>query len=120
MERMRVGFEGCPAALHVELARDPTDRLRGLAGRPQLFPNTGMLFDMEEPGRYGFHMVGVFFPLDIIFVSDIGQVVTIHHNAPPGEAGPFAPRTPARWIVEAPGGWAESNGVRPGMTMRVF
>jgi len=120
MQWMRVGFDGSPAVLHVELAREQADRLRGLAGRPQLLPDTGMLFDMDEPGLHGFHMVGVHFPLDIIFVSDAGQIVSIHHNAPPGEAGPFAPRTPARWIVEAPGGWAAESGVRPGMRMRVF
>lgn len=120
MQRTRVSFEGCPSVLHVEFAREQADKVRGLSGRPQLLPDTGMLFDMVEPGLHGFHMVGVYFPLDIIFVSEAGRIVSIHHNAPPGEAGPFAPSTPARWVVEAPGGWVADSGVRPGMMMHVF
>jgi uncharacterized membrane protein (UPF0127 family) len=84
---------------------------QGLAGRPALADGSGMLFDMYVETLHRFHMIGVAFPLDFIFVSSNQRVVLVRPSQPPG--------TPvvagiARWVIEAPAGWAARHGVRAG------
>jgi uncharacterized membrane protein (UPF0127 family) len=100
--------------LAVEIARTPDELLTGLSGRPTLTPDTGMLFDMGRTDLHGFHMVGVHFPLDILFVhaTEHGAwIFSVAHQVQPGDPGPIMSPRPCRWIVEAPGGWCREHGV---------
>ena len=74
-------------------------------------PDAGMLFDMMTDDYHAFHMVGVAFPLDFIFVTSDRRVLIILHRQPPGliEVG-----ATARWVIEASGGWASRHDVRAG------
>jgi uncharacterized membrane protein (UPF0127 family) len=69
--------------LSVEVADTPAERGRGLSGREMLPENSGMLFVFDTPGRYGFWMYGMKFPLDIIWIDERLRVVYFVENAQP-------------------------------------
>jgi uncharacterized membrane protein (UPF0127 family) len=116
MRHARVLFSdvgGAPAApLFVEIPTTLDEMFRGLAGRPSLNESAGMLFDMGGEAVHRFHMIGVAFPLDFLFVAGDGRVSSIRPSQPPG-----LPEVSgvARWVIEAPGGWAARSHVRVGM-----
>lgn len=74
------GNEICPAGLQlnihigaqvfdVEVADSSTERQRGLSGRRELSAGSGMWFEFESPGWYGFWMREMNFPIDLIWIS---------------------------------------------------
>lgn len=52
---------------------------KGLGGRKDMCEYCAMLFVFKEPGRYGFWMKGMNFPIDIIWIRK-GRVVHIEKN----------------------------------------
>jgi uncharacterized membrane protein (UPF0127 family) len=101
------------ASLLAELAATPAQMQQGLSGRASLPDGFGMLFDMGAQGHHVFHMLGVAFPLDFIFVGEDGRVSSIVHDVPS-----YAPEligADSRWVIEAPAGWAARHGIQPGM-----
>lgn len=57
-------------------------RAQGLSGRNSLPLNQGMLFVFPEFGNYGFWMVGMKFPIDIVWISG-DEVVGVTENIDP-------------------------------------
>ncbi len=113
MHRARVLFNRCGAtgALFVELPLTPAEMQQGLMGRPSLAEDSGMLFDMGVEDEHWFHMNGVQFPIDFIFVAADGRIASILPGQLPGV---LKVSGRARWIVEAPDGWAARRGLRVG------
>ncbi len=101
----------------VELARSPEEQQQGLSFRPLLAADEGMLFvyDVAQPQR--FWMLGMKFPLDIIFLND-HRVVYVASNVPPpvGLAPPVTVSSPtdADMVLELPAGTAERAGIVEG------
>lgn len=58
-------------------------RLRGLLGRTSLPKNEGLLL---EP-CHAVHMLGMKFPIDILFLSRTNQVLAVFTHVPPGWTG---------------------------------
>ena len=104
---LRVGL----STLFVAVTETPEEMHRGLAGQPGLPDGWGMLFDMGVDSYHPFHMIGVTFPLDFIFVDAAQRVAAILQEQPPGR--PEVGAT-GRWIIEAPSGWARRHGVSIG------
>jgi len=100
--------------IEVEVVSRPEELRRGLSGRPTLAADRGMLFDMGGEADHHFHMQGVAFPLDLVFLSGDWRILGIAHQAPPGYVGTISLGTPSRYVVELPGGWAKRHGVRAG------
>ena len=98
----------------VEVVSQPEDLRRGLSGRAALRDGWGMFFDMGSEADHHFHMQGVVFPLDMVFLSRDWRVLGIVHQAPPGHVGTLSVGAPSRYVVELPGGWAQKHGVRAG------
>src|SRR3989344_7332267 len=62
----------------VELALTPEEQTQGFSGRSGLGENEGMLFVFDTPGKYGFWMKDMLFPIDIIWLapdSRVGYVI---------------------------------------------
>ncbi len=65
------------ATLDIEIA-DTKERLEmGLSNRTSLGEKEGMLFVFSSMGEYSFWMKDMNFPLDIVWISDEGRVVSI-------------------------------------------
>lgn len=66
--------------IFVQLADSSSERELGLSYRPEIGKEEGMLFIFDTPGKYGFWMKDMQFPIDIVWLSQSGQVVYIEEN----------------------------------------
>ncbi len=69
--RIQIGAQ----SFDVSLAASEQERERGLSGRAALKPGNGMWFVFPEPGRHGFWMRDMNFPIDLVWVSPARQVL---------------------------------------------
>ncbi len=99
----------------VEIADEPEERRRGLMFRERMPDSQGMLFVFPETGPLGFWMKNTILPLDLLFISEDGEVKAILEGEPystdtisPG------PGEPARFVLELNAGTAEAEGIEVG------
>jgi len=100
----------------LEVARTEAERERGLAGRPSIPPNGGMVFLQGEPSDDGFWMRGVTVPLSIAFWDGDGRIVAIM-DMQPCRKEPCALYFPGRTYVgaaEMRQGWFDRHDVEVG------
>ena len=96
-----------------EVAKSPATRAKGLGGRTDLCPQCGMLFIFEADDNHAFWMKDTLIPLDIIWLDKNWQVVDFVAFAQPQAGRPdeelpvYHPKTPARYVLELPGGTVE-------------
>ena len=109
------------------VADTPELRALGLSGREYLPGQWGMWFDLGGVGAASFWMRGMQFPLDIVWVNELFQVVHVTYNAPvpsPGAEESSLPlytsgSTPVRYVLEIGAGLARELGIEPGVTVQV-
>lgn len=107
----------------VEVAATGPQRRKGLMGRKSLSVGHGMLFVFEQHEVQTFWMRNTLIPLDMIFVTGEpsgrgARVVGVVHGAVPGSPEIRSVPAASRFVVEVPGGWAESKGIADGVPMR--
>jgi uncharacterized membrane protein (UPF0127 family) len=99
----------------VEVVDTKVSRSLGLSGRPPLKEGEGMLFVFADPGKYGFWMKGMNFPLDIIWISENGIVVHTEKNITPDSyPETFINTIDATYVLEIQGGMSHSYGIHMG------
>jgi uncharacterized membrane protein (UPF0127 family) len=105
----------------VEVADTKSSRELGLSGRKEMKADEGLLFAFDTPGRYGFWMKDMTFPLDIIWITQNGVVVEVERNVKP-ESYPktFINASPASFVLELQAGMAEKQGVYIGSKIKMF
>jgi uncharacterized membrane protein (UPF0127 family) len=91
-------------ALALEVADEPGERARGLMGRTEVPPGTGMLFRFGQPVVSSFYMYRVPVPLHAAFLLD-GRVVFTVVMPPceqdePQDCPTYGPTTPFDTVVE--------------------
>jgi uncharacterized membrane protein (UPF0127 family) len=106
--------------LTVEVADTKSSRELGLSGRPSMGKEEGMLFVFDVPGRYGFWMKDMLFPLDIVWINQNGFVVEVERNAKP-ESYPktYMNASPASYVLELNSGIAEEQGIFIGSKVKI-
>ena len=100
----------------LEVAADEAARERGLSGRTELRPGTGMVFLFPADTSVAFWMKDTLVPLQIAFVGGDGRVVGLF-EMPPCRADPcptYAPTRPYRYAVELPSGAFTAAGIHEG------
>lgn len=103
----------------VSIADTPKSRERGLSGQAGLGRDEGMLFVFPEDGRHSFWMKDMRFPIDIVWLSADGRVITIAPDVSPDTyPRSFVPAAPARYVVELPAGFAETYNLKVGDIVR--
>lgn len=70
---------------NVTCARTEEERIKGLQGVTELKDDEGMLFFFEEPQTVGFWMKDTKVPLDIIFISEDMEVISVYQGEPENE-----------------------------------
>lgn len=83
-------------------------RLRGLLGRGPLDPGMGMLI---VPSR-AVHMYGMRYPIDVAFLDDEAEVVTMYRGLAPGTRTRW--HTEAKMALELPEGTLAASDTHPG------
>jgi len=107
-------------SLSLEFARTDAERQLGLGGRASLPSDSGMLFVFPESDYYGFWMKDTLIPLDIFWLDDKRQVVSIAEGvATSTYPRVFYPTVPARYVLETVAGFAQEHHIAKG-TMLVL
>lgn len=112
--RMEIG--GQPFTL--EIAATDEDRQRGLMERKSMPADAGMIFVFDREQFLSFWMKNTLIPLDILYLNNAGQIVTIAQMKPLDESG-VPTRAPARYAIELNAGTARRLGVRVGDVLRI-
>lgn len=106
------------ATFAVEIADEPEEWRRGLMERSSLPRNGGMLFIFSDQAPRVFWMMNTLIHLDIIFADANGRILNIAADVPPCIAPRRCPTyrsiSPARYVLEIPGGGAKALGIRAG------
>lgn len=110
-----------PVALNVEIADTPQEQTQGLMHREQLNPDDGMLFVFTDDSPRSFWMKNTLIPLDMIFVNSSLDIIAIHENVPPCVtlSCPTYRSGPARYVVEAVGGFSALHGIETGQRIAI-
>jgi uncharacterized protein len=102
--------DGVAVRLQIEIADDARSRESGLMWREFLAPRTGMLFDFERARPVRMWMKNTLIPLDMLFVTESGEIVHIERNASPRSLRAIGPRRSVRYVLEINGGEAVELG----------
>ncbi len=98
----------------VEIAETDSARERGLMERTGLPEKGGMLFLMDEEKIQSFWMYNTPLPLDILFVNDSLEIVTIRKRTTSYSQDLVSSTAPARLVVEVKAGFADRYGLAEG------
>jgi len=80
---LSVVSEGATHNFMIERAVTLDQQARGMMFREKMDPDSGMLFEFEEPKVATIWMKNTPLPLDIIFVRSNGRILKIEHMAQP-------------------------------------
>ncbi len=109
-----------------EVADDARERQQGLMCRAVVPDGTGMLFVFEQSRTLRFWMFNTYAPLDILYLDDERGVVNALRMEPcprpdgsddgawrsacTDDSSSYGSKADARYALELPAGWLESNG----------
>lgn len=107
-------------SLKIDYALTEAEREQGLGGRTSIPDDYGMLFVFPRDGRYGFWMKDTLVPLDMFWLNDQGQVVSIARDvATSSFPNVFYPTAPARYVLETAAGFAALHNIATGTPLRL-
>ncbi len=100
--------------VQMQLALLQSEMQRGLMGRLELAPNSGMLFVYLKPQRMSFWMHNTPLPLDIGFFDAEGKLREIYQLHPFDETPVPTRGDKLQFALEMNQGWFKANDIRPG------
>jgi uncharacterized membrane protein (UPF0127 family) len=102
----------------VEVMRTPEQLAQGLMFRRYMPDDRGMLFDFKTEQPVQFWMKNTYLPLDMIFISKAGKIVSIAENAEPLSEKLIPSGGPVLGVLEVNAGTAARIHAQPGDTVR--
>jgi len=117
-DRLDLRWTGGTAQFQVEIARNDSERARGLMYRTSLGADRGMIFVYDSPRPVAFWMKNTLIPLDMLFIAADGRVLHVAENATPLSEVPIPSGGPVQFVLEVAGGTAHSRGITAGAMMR--
>jgi uncharacterized membrane protein (UPF0127 family) len=93
---------------NVTCARTEEERIKGLQGVTEMKDDEGMLFFFEEPCTIGFWMKDTLIPLDIIFINEDMEVISVYQGEPENEN--IAEEDDVRFVLEV----NQGSGIKEG------
>ena len=102
----------------VEVMRTESERARGLMFRRFMPEDRGMLFDFKIEQPVMMWMKNTYLPLDMIFISRGGKVVSIARDAEPMSETIIPSGGPAYAVLELNAGAAARIGLKAGDQLR--
>ncbi len=107
-EPLRLRLDG--HELHAEYAQTVAQRERGLMGRSELAPDSGMLFRFDEVRRHCLWMKDTPLPLSAAFFNEDGVLVDVI-DLEPFNTQIRCSQRPARYALEMDQGYFETRGI---------
>lgn len=103
------------------VADTPSQKRQGLSGREDLSADEGMLFVYEDKSRRGFWMKNMNFAIDIFWLDESGNVVTVKRSAQPSSyPESYYPDRPAKNVIETVAGFAKTENINSGDRLTVI
>lgn len=106
--------EGDSLRIDIELAQSEQETNQGLMFRTEMGAREGMLFIFDGMEERSFWMKNTIIPLDIIFVDDRYEIVSIKANTKPFSQAPVRSEAPAQYVVEVNAGFSQQHGLSVG------
>ena len=100
--------------IDIELAETREEISYGMMYRKSMDPETGMLFLMGDERPQSFYMKNTYVSLDIIFINDQMEIVSIQKNAEPLNERSLPSEGPASYVLEVKGGFSDQHGIGKG------
>lgn len=102
-------------SLRIDVASTSEAQAKGLSGRARIPGDYGMFFVFQKDGMYGFWMKDMLVPIDIFWLDDKGQVISITEEvATSSYPNVFYPSAPARYVLETAAGFARTHTIATG------
>lgn len=102
-------------SLRIEYATTKAERERGLGGRENIPKDSGMLLVFPKSDVYGIWMKDMLVPLDIFWLDNEGEVVSIMPNvATSTYPNVFYPSVSAQYVLETAAGFARLHNISTG------
>jgi len=101
-------------AIDIEIARDESEREIGLMYRENMAENQGMLFVFDDSDPRSFWMKNTIISLDMIFVNEKDEIITIHKHTIPLSEGSYTSTGPAKYVVEVNAGFTDNYQIMVG------
>ena len=98
---------------NVVVVKTEEDRVKGLQGVEDLKDSEGMLFVFDKPQTVGFWMKDTLIPLDIIYINDNGEVLSVYHGEPLNED--IAKEDDVKYVLEV----NINSGIEPGDDLEI-
>ena len=102
----------------VEVARNDTERSRGLMFRKSLKAGKGMLFDFVADQMVSFWMKNTTLPLSVAYIGSDGTIIQIL-DLVPLSLEPRSSERSIRYALEVPQGWFSTVGLKAGDTFDI-
>lgn len=118
VEFLRKGTDTLVKKIEVEIADNDAERAKGLMFRATMPDSIGMLFIFEESEPQAFWMKNTLISLDIIYVNEKKQIVSIQKNAKPYSEESLPSNGSAQYVIEVNGGWCDKYGIGAGDVVR--
>ena len=106
--------------IDVEIAKTEAQRSKGLMFRKQLAEHKGMIFIFEENGIQRVWMKNTLIPLDVIFISEQGRIVSINQSLLPcikKYCDIYHSTGNAKYMLEVNSGMVEKNKIKVGQQL---
>jgi uncharacterized membrane protein (UPF0127 family) len=102
-------------SLKLEYATTTAAQEKGLGGRTNIPDDYGMLFIFSKDDKYGFWMKDMIVPIDIFWLNDQGQVISMVQDAATSSyPNVFYPTAPALYVLETKAGFASEHSIATG------
>lgn len=102
-------------AITIEIVDSDLERVIGLSGRESIPKNHSMLFIFDKTGYHGMWMKDMLFPIDIVWLNEFSEVISIQRNVSPDTyPDVFKPSRPAKYVLEFNAGFARKNSIKVG------
>ncbi len=102
----------------IERAITLDQQARGMMFRESMDPDSGMLFEFDEPKIATIWMKNTPLPLDILFVRSNGKILKIEHMAQPYKLRSASSEAIVAAVLELQGGRSKELGIMPGDTIQ--
>lgn len=110
-------YNGDSAIIEIEIEIAETEGAinQGLMHRKSMKFDRGMLFIFDDYEPRSFWMENTIIPLDIIYVNDTKEIVSIkEHTTPYSRASVTSDNKPAKYVIEVNAGFTGSRGIKEG------
>jgi uncharacterized membrane protein (UPF0127 family) len=104
--------------LDTDVSSTSNERTIGLSKYQSLNDNQAMLFVFDELGLYSFWMRDMNFPIDIIWLNENKEIISIKEGADPSEyPQSYYPEGDSLYVLETVAGFVRKNNLQKGQKL---